>query len=500
MRKNVLRNKKDLFDSSNLWNCIVEEAKPLYFSDDVLFYSAGIDKEYGIEELFSYYSAHLNGSLGIIKNPSDLQNHLENSAEKSSGYFTPGSREGLWRLHLPSVIYDARKRIDVLENLLQDVTTYIEQEEVFNLEKFINNCNNESRRDIYCQEMRSLSRELLQWSFGNSMHLSFISKGSERLEGLDEFHLDDYLSEFYKLISKGDKLPVSFFPDMFMQASSLSKNKKQKLKINRYDAIDHFTLTLDSIECKVPEDAISYKEYDGIVRIGMHIMDLNQEVSPNNPLDKKALKQVEDQYDEENKLMFPLFPFKLRREFSLVPNKKKSVISLFFDFDKKTKRINNYFLTQSDITIDEGHKVDLENKQVNIKQLKGVQAISKYLRKTKELHDFMKFDTDTESYRATINVRGLVSYLVNVFNGLCRRTLTQRNIPFLKDITRERNPEYPGKGHFTGPCRRYEALFNIRQLTSCLFNTIPEYDPSGKNIKELMKKIERPLLEDHEKT
>ena len=28
------------------------------------------------------------------------------------------------------------------------------------------------------------------------------------------------------------------------------------------------------------------------------LMDFNQEVSPNNPLDKKALKQVEDQHDK----------------------------------------------------------------------------------------------------------------------------------------------------------------------------------------------------------
>ena len=496
MRKNVLRNEKDLFDSSILWNSIVKDARPLHIGEDMLFYSAGIDREYSVEDLFNYYSIYLNGNREVIETPSDLQSHLESSAETSSGYFTPGSHEGIWRLHLPSVIYDARKRIDVLENLLQDVTTYIEKEEVFNLESFIKSCE-EPYRDKYCQEMILIFQELFQLFQGNSMHLSFISNGSERLVGLDKFRLDTYLRKFYKLISKDDELSAGFCMKMLREVIDISNIKRPKLEINRYDATDHFTLTLDPIDCKVPEDAISYKEYDRIVRIGMHIIDLNQKVLPNNLLDRDARELMEDQHDEEVKLMLP---FWLRRWGSLVSNKKKTVISLFFDFDKNTKRIKDYFLTQSDITIDEGHKVELGNKQVEIKELKGVKVILTYLRKTEELHDFMKFDTNSQSYQAVINVRGVVSYLVNVFNGLCRRTLTQRDIPFLKDITRNRKLKYPGKGHFTAPCRRYEALFNIRQLTSCLFNRFPEYDPSSKSIEELMEEIERALLEDHEKT
>ena len=90
-----------------------------------------------------------------------------------------------------------------------------------------------------------IPRELLQWSFGNSMHLSFISTGSERLMGLGKFHLDDYLRKLYTLMSKSGKPSVNFFLNMFMEADSLSENKKRKLEINRYDATDHFTFTLD---------------------------------------------------------------------------------------------------------------------------------------------------------------------------------------------------------------------------------------------------------------
>ena len=496
MEKNVLRNEKDLFDSSGLWSYIVEEAKPLYFREDVLFYSAEIDREYRIEELFSCYSACLNGNIGIIKTPSDIQNHLESSAEKHSGYFTPGSSEGIWRLHLPSVIYDARRRIDVLENLLQDVTTYIEQEEVFNLEKFISNCK-ESRRDIYCQEMILVSQELFQMSLRNPVHLSFISNGSERLVGLDQFHLDNYLRKFYKLISKSDKLSTSFCLDMLKDASSLSKNKRQKLEINRYDATDHFTLTLDSMECKNPEDAISYKEYDKIIRIGMHIVDITHKVLPNNYLDRKTQERVEDQFKEKHEFMLP---FGFKRKMCLVQEKKRTVISLFFDFDKDTKCIKNYFLTQSEITVDERHTLQTKRKQSNKKQPEEIQTILEYLQKMEEFYSFLKLNINEGPYQNEINRGGLVPYLAYIFNSTCRRILTDQNIPFLKNITFKRSQRNSGKGHFTGQYRKYEALFNIRQLTSYLFNTIPEYDPTCKSIEDLMKKIEKQLLEDNEKT
>lgn len=98
----------------------------------------------------------------------------------------------------------------------------------------------------------------------------------------------------------------------------------------RRDFRDITTFTIDPIDAKDFDDAISYQINDkGQLEIGVHIADVSYYVKPDSALDKEALKRGNSVYLVDRVL--PMRPKRFSNELcSLRPNEDKLTFSVAF--------------------------------------------------------------------------------------------------------------------------------------------------------------------------
>jgi ribonuclease R len=131
--------------------------------------------------------------------------------------------------------------------------------------------------------------------------------------------------------------PISFDDDVLKIANELSpKITREELK-KRKDFRDILTFTIDPIDAKDFDDAISIRNLDnGNYEIGVHIADVSHFVQPNTPLDKAAYQRATSVYlpDRVN----PMLPEKISNELcSLRPNEDKYCFSAVFQITNRAE-------------------------------------------------------------------------------------------------------------------------------------------------------------------
>ena len=118
-------------------------------------------------------------------------------------------------------------------------------------------------------------------------------------------------------------------------ANSFSEEITEEELKKRKDFRDTLTFTIDPLDAKDFDDAISFKQIrKGLYEIGVHIADVSHFVNPGTVLDKEAYERATSVYlpDRVN----PMLPEKISNELcSLRPNEDKYAFSTVFEINSK---------------------------------------------------------------------------------------------------------------------------------------------------------------------
>ncbi|MGZ8557142.1 MAG: ribonuclease R, partial [Chitinophagaceae bacterium] len=129
--------------------------------------------------------------------------------------------------------------------------------------------------------------------------------------------------------------PLAFPDDALEVAARIPDSISQDEIKKRRDVRDILTFTIDPVDAKDFDDAISVKKLkDDLYEIGIHIADVSHYVEPENPLDKAAYQKATSVYlpDRVN----PMLPEHISNVLcSLRPNEDKLTFSAIFHITSK---------------------------------------------------------------------------------------------------------------------------------------------------------------------
>jgi ribonuclease R len=172
-----------------------------------------------------------------------------------------------------------------------------------------------------------------------------VGKVIEKLTGLS----DNELEMRNILIENGFNI---VFPATVMnEVEAIGETISEEEIAQRLDYRDVLTMTIDPVDAKDFDDALSIKKLDnGLMQIGVHIADVSHYVKPGSEVDKEAQLRATSVYLPDR--VCPMLPEKLSNMVcSLRPNEDKCTFSVLFDFNEKHDIVNYTFaktITRSD--------------------------------------------------------------------------------------------------------------------------------------------------------
>ena len=138
-------------------------------------------------------------------------------------------------------------------------------------------------------------------------------------------------------------LPIHFPEDVEQEAETIpTKITKQNLA-KRRDMRDVTTFTIDPVDAKDFDDALSVQMLDnGNYEIGIHIADVTHYVRPGSKLETEAYKRATSVYLVDR--VVPMLPEKLSNGLcSLRPNEDKLTFSAVFELTPDARIVNEWF-------------------------------------------------------------------------------------------------------------------------------------------------------------
>jgi len=194
---------------------------------------------------------------------------------------------------------------------------------------------------IIVNEKQSYENELVvviikDWIYENPDGKILKSLGDEK-ENNTQIHA--ILEEF--------SLPYVFPKNVLKEAKNLKVEESKKRK----DYTKELTFTIDPVDAKDFDDAISFKKTNENYEIGIHIADVSHYVTKDSVIDKEAVRRATSVYLSDR--VVPMLPEVLSNDkCSLNPHEEKNVFSVYITFDSNFKIINKS-ISKSKIISDE---------------------------------------------------------------------------------------------------------------------------------------------------
>jgi ribonuclease R len=162
------------------------------------------------------------------------------------------------------------------------------------------------------------------------------------------------------------------FPDEVIEESQRLPDVISQDEIaRRKDCRDILTVTIDPIDAKDFDDAISFRELkNDVFEIGVHIADVSHYVEPETELDKEAYERATSVYlpDRVN----PMLPERISNELcSLRPHEDKLTFSAIFQITSKAE-VKHYWIGKTVIHSD--HRFTYEEVQEIIEKKEGLHS------------------------------------------------------------------------------------------------------------------------------
>jgi ribonuclease R len=137
--------------------------------------------------------------------------------------------------------------------------------------------------------------------------------------------------------------PLSFPGIVEKEAERISHNPDLMDLSQRRDFRDTLTFTIDPVDAKDFDDALSYKDLgNGRVEVGIHIADVSHFVQPDSALDQEAYQRATSVYLVDR--VIPMLPEKLSNELcSLRPHEDKLCFSAVFILNNKAEILDEWY-------------------------------------------------------------------------------------------------------------------------------------------------------------
>ncbi len=162
--------------------------------------------------------------------------------------------------------------------------------------------------------------------------------------------------------------PLSFSEEVHEESARLPDAISQSEIKNRKDFREILTFTIDPVDAKDFDDAISIRTLkEGLYEIGVHIADVSHYLEPDTKLDEEAYKRATSVYlpDRVN----PMLPERISNELcSLRPHEDKLTFSAVFHINKKAE-VKEYWLGKT--AIHSNHRFTYEDVQEIIEKKEG---------------------------------------------------------------------------------------------------------------------------------
>ena len=152
----------------------------------------------------------------------------------------------------------------------------------------------------------------------------------------------DHQTELDSIIAKNE-ITIDFSQEVKDYTELISEKIESKEIKQRRDFREKTTFTIDPIDAKDFDDALSFEKIDeNNFEIGIHIADVSHYVKPSTILDKEAYNRATSIYLVDR--VIPMLPEKLSNKVcSLRPNEDKLTFSAVFNFNKKGDINNSWF-------------------------------------------------------------------------------------------------------------------------------------------------------------
>ena len=200
--------------------------------------------------------------------------------------------------------------------------------------------------------------------------------------------------------------PLSFPEEVMKEAHKLTDDFPADEVKKRKDFRDVLTFTIDPIDAKDFDDALSIKKLSkDLYEIGVHIADVSHYVTPDSKLDEEAYKRATSVYlpDRVN----PMLPEKISNELcSLRPHETKFTFSAVFEMTTKGE-IKKYWLGKTIIHSD--HRFAYEDVQKIIEEKNGkglyeeelmlMHELAQKLRKERFSHGAINFSSQEVRFK-----------------------------------------------------------------------------------------------------
>lgn len=204
------------------------------------------------------------------------------------------------------------------------------------------------------------------------------------------------------LINNG--FQISFPKAVIQEAESLPHHIGATEVNDRRDMRDILTFTIDPVDAKDFDDALSLRMLDdNRIEIGVHIADVSHYVKPATALDKEAYQRSTSVYLVDR--VCPMLPERLSNELcSLRPHEDKLTFSAVFIFDESYKVVGRWFgktIIHSDrrFTYEEAQE-GLETGQGDYAQeLQLLNQVAKKLRERRFKQGSIDFDSEEVRFR-----------------------------------------------------------------------------------------------------
>ena len=190
----------------------------------------------------------------------------------------------------------------------------------------------------------------------------------------------------------------SFPKEVLKAAEEINFSVSEKEISNRLDLRSSCTFTIDPLDAKDFDDAISVeKKNNSCWQIGVHIADVSHYVKENSVIDKEALKRATSVYLVDR--VVPMLPENLSNDIcSLKPNVDRLVFSVLFDIDKNAN-VLGYTISKSIIhsnyrfTYEEAQNIIDNKKGVYSNELILLNELAKKLRRKRESKGSINFES-----------------------------------------------------------------------------------------------------------
>jgi ribonuclease R len=195
------------------------------------------------------------------------------------------------------------------------------------------------------------------------------------------------------------------FPqEVIAQAEYVSAEITPEMIKGRKDFRDILTFTIDPLDAKDFDDALSYRFLEnGNKEIGVHIADVSYYVQNNSPMDVEAQKRSNSVYLVDR--VVPMLPEQLSNfACSLRPNEDKLAFSAVFEFDDTDKIVQQWFgrtVIHSDrrFTYEEAQEI-IEGKSEELKDvILDLDSIAKIYRKQRLKNGAMNIESEEVRFK-----------------------------------------------------------------------------------------------------